>query len=38
MRSLDVLTSSQIGNRARHPQDSMHRPCGKLQTFNRLLK
>ncbi len=38
MRGLDTLATRQIRNRARHAQNPVHRPCGKLQTFNRLLK
>ena len=38
MRRLDHLATRQIRNRARHPQNPVHRSRRKLQTLNRLLQ
>ena len=38
MRGLDTLATRQIGNRARHAQNPVHRTCGKLQALDGLFK
>ncbi len=38
MRCLDHFATRQISNRARHPQNPVHRTCRKLQTLDGLLQ